>query len=100
MATCVTSCSRVTRKSSDDTIWRQVYTIQQMSQVYIQLCTVFLCVYVTILMSMYKHVCIIIGSNVCIQMYCIYIYMIYVEYNIECYLACKLFLFICCNLAN
>ena len=31
MTTRVTSCSRVTRKSSDNTIWRQVYTIQQMA---------------------------------------------------------------------
>ena len=31
MTTRVTSCSRVTRRSSDNTIWRQVYTIQQMA---------------------------------------------------------------------
>ena len=31
MTTRVTSCSRVTRKSSDNIIWRQVYTIQQMA---------------------------------------------------------------------
>ena len=34
MTTRVTSCSRVTRKSSDNTIWRQVYTIQQMSHLH------------------------------------------------------------------
>ena len=40
MTTRVTSCSRVTRKSSDNTIWRQLYTIQQMSHTHYKYSTI------------------------------------------------------------